>query len=262
MKAGLEEIVARKRRDLAGRMSALPLALLERKLADAAPVRDFAAAIRRPGEVSLIAELKKASPSAGLLRELYDVGTGAQAYEKAGARALSILTEENFFLGDLAHLNDAKKACGLPVLRKDFLFDPYQVYEARARGADAVLLIVALLEPVLLKQLLSLTLRLGMTPLVEAHDPDEVRTAVDAGARVVGVNSRNLKDLSMDPRAFEKMVPLVPKDRIVVAESGIKTADDVKRLKDLGAAAMLVGESFLRQPDLEKAANVLVKAGK
>lgn len=262
MKAGLEEIVARKRRDLAGQMSAVPLALLERKLADALPVRDFAAALRRPGEVALIAELKKASPSAGLLRELYDVGTGAQAYERAGARALSVLTEENYFLGDLAHIGDAKKACALPVLRKDFIFDVYQVYEARARGADAVLLIVAMLERPLLKELHALIARLGMTALVEAHSADEVRAAVDLGARVVGVNSRNLKDLSMTPRAFEEMLPLIPKDRVIVAESGLKTADDVRRVKALGAAAVLVGESFLRQPDLEQAAKILVEAGR
>lgn len=259
---GLEEIVARKRLDLDRRKSAVPLALLEKKLAEAFPIRNFAAALRRPGEVSLIAELKKASPSAGLLREYYHVPTGAAAYEKAGARALSVLTEEHYFLGDLGHLVEAKKASALPVLRKDFIIDPYQVYESRAAGADAVLLIVAMLQEPELKSLLSLVKRLGMTPLVEAHDPSEVDVAVRAGAEVVGINSRNLKDLTMDPRAFEKMAPLVPKDRLVVAESGIKTSEDVKPLKALGVQSILVGESFLKQPDLEAAAKILVEAGR
>lgn len=262
MKPGLDDIVARKRRDLERKKADVTLLMLERKLETALPVRDFRATLRRPGEVSLIAELKKASPSAGIIRELYHVPTGAAAYEKAGARALSILTEENFFLGDVAHLAEAKKATALPVLRKDFIVDAYQVHEARAAGADAVLLIVALLPPAELKALLTAIRRLGMTPLVEAHSPDEVKAAVDAGADVIGINSRNLKDLSMNPGAFEKMVPLIPRDKLIVAESGIKTAGDVKALKALGVHAMLVGESLLKQPDLEAAAKLLVEAGR
>ena len=259
---GLEEIVRRKRLDLERQKAAAPLTVLERRLDGASAVRDFAAAIRRPGEVSLIAELKKASPSAGLLRKEYDVAAGARAYEKAGARALSILTEVNFFLGDLSHLAEAKRATSLPALRKDFISDRYQIVEARVRGADAVLLIVAVLGPKPLKVFVELIKSLGMTPLVEAHDPDEVRAALDSGAEMVGVNSRNLKDLSMDPRAFEKMVPLIPRDRLIVAESGIKTADDVRALKALGVHAVLVGESLLRQPDIEAAAKILVEAGR
>jgi indole-3-glycerol phosphate synthase len=260
-KPGLADIVARKRADLSRRKEGIPLSALEKGLPAALPVRDFAAALRRPGRVSLVAELKKASPSAGLLRERYDVAEGARAYARAGAAALSILTEENYFLGALPHLAEAKGACDLPALRKDFVFDPYQVTEARVHGADAVLLIVALLSPAELKDLIRRVETLGMTALVEVHDPEEVRIALDAGARAVGVNSRNLKDLSMDPAAFEKMLPLLPRDRLTVAESGIKTAEDVARLKALGASAMLVGESLLKQPDLERAAETLARAG-
>jgi indole-3-glycerol phosphate synthase len=262
LKPGLADIVERKRKDLERQKAAVPLALLEKKLATAFPIRNFIGALKRPAEVSLIAELKKASPSAGLIREYYHVPTGAAAYEKAGARALSILTETNYFLGDLGHMIEAKNATSLPVLRKDFIFDPYQAYEARAHGADAVLLIVALLEKPLLKDLLSLIRRLGMTSLVEAHEPVEVETALSMDAPVIGINSRNLKDLSMNPDAFEKMLPMIPKDKLIVAESGIKTGEDVRRLKGLGAHAMLVGESLLKQPDLEQAAKTLLEAGR
>jgi indole-3-glycerol phosphate synthase len=194
VRPGLAEIVARKRKDLEHQMSAVPLAELERRLANALPVRDFAGALRKPGEVSLIAEMKKASPSAGLLRELYHVPTGAEAYAKAGARALSVLTEVHYFLGDVTHIGEAKKACPLPVLRKDFVVDAYQIHEARVAGADAVLLIVAILTPPLLKSLIAAVRRLGMCPLVEAHwrptpwrrpswpwTPERKRSALTAG---------------------------------------------------------------------------------
>lgn len=258
----MDEIVRRKRLDLSIRKNEIPLAELERAVKGAAPIRDFAAAIRRPGEVALIAELKKASPSAGLLRKSYDVREGARAYERGGARALSVLTEENFFLGSLSHLSEAKMASGLPVLRKDFLFDPYQVFEARAHGADAVLLITALLDRAALGEMRNLARRLGLAALVEVHDAAEMETALSFGAEMVGVNSRNLKDLTMNHSAFEEMVPLIPKGRVIVAESGIKTPDDVRRLRALGVHAVLVGESLLKQPDLESAAKVLAEVGR
>lgn len=259
---GLREIIARKRLDLERRKRRVPPAALERGLGKALPVRDFARAVDRPGAVSLIAELKKASPSAGLLRPRYAVAAGARAYARAGAAALSVLTEENFFLGDLRHIALAKRASGLPVLRKDFIFDPYQVYEGRVHGADAVLLIAALLSEKELAGLAALVRRLGMTPLVEVHEASELPAVLAAGKALVGINSRNLKDLSMDPRAFERIVPKVPRGRPVVAESGIKTEEDVRRLRRLGVRAMLVGESFLRQGDLQEAAAALVRAGK
>jgi indole-3-glycerol phosphate synthase len=262
MKPGLKQIVDRKRSDLSKLKRSRPQQVLARGLSRALPVRNFAAALKKSGKISLIAELKKASPSAGLLRIPYDVGYGARCYAQAGVSALSILTEENYFLGDLGHIAEAKKAVSLPVLRKDFIVDPYQVYEARAAGADAVLLIVALLEDAEISDLLALTRRLGMTPLVEIHEAEELNRAVSCGAEMIGVNSRNLKDLSMNPQAFEKLVPMIPAGKIVVAESGIKTPADVKALKRLKVNAMLVGESLLKHADLEAAAKVLVQAGK
>lgn len=257
----LDDILCRKREDLVAAKRARPLAKLRRELSRALPVRDFSAALFHPGEVALIAELKRMSPSAGLLRPRYSVRAMAQAYAAGGARALSILTEEHFFGGRLVHLAQAKRAAGLPVLRKDFLFDPYHLYEARCAGADAVLLIAAHLTRDRLKSLIQLARRLGMTPLVEVHDEVQLRAAAWAGAGVIGVNSRNLSDLSVHPRLFGRLVPLIPRDRLAIAESGIRTPEDVARLKRLRVNAMLVGESLLKQSNLETAARALVRAG-
>ncbi len=262
MGAGLQEIVRRKRQDLVKQKGRVPLAQLKGRLSKAPPTRDFAKAIRKKGRIALIAELKQASPSAGAIRGDYDVAAGAKAYAKGGASALSVLTEENYFLGRLEHLAEAKAAVKLPVLRKDFIIDPYQVVESRVHGADAVLLIVALLKQGELIKMLSMARKMKMTPLVEIHDLNELGRALDAEADVIGINSRNLKDLSMDPLAFRKLVPFVPPGSLVVAESGIRNLDDVKSLKRLKVNAMLVGESLLRQPDLTAAAKILVEAGK
>lgn len=258
---GLDRIVARVRAALPEKQRAVPLSVLEKRAQEKPRPLDFLSAVRQPNRVSVIAELKKASPSGGLLRADYDVAAGAKSYAAAGARALSILTEENYFLGEPDHLEKAKAASGLPVLRKDFVVDPYQIHEARAFGADAVLLIVALLEDKTLRALLSIVKEWGMTPLVEAHDALELRRAVDVGAMLVGINSRNLKDLTMNPGAFEALLPRVPPGVTAVAESGLKTAEDVKKVRALGARAVLVGESLLRQNDLESATRVLVEAG-
>lgn len=244
--------------DLARRKAACPLPRLQALARRAPPVRPFDRALREQG-VSLIAEMKKASPSAGLLRALYDPAGAGRAYERGGAGALSVLTEENFFLGRLSHLTEARRATCLPVLRKDFLVEPYQVHESRAAGADAVLLIVALLRPWELARLLAETRRTGMTPLVEVHDRTELDVALTARADVIGVNSRNLKDLSMNPGVFKELIPRIPKDRIVVAESGVKSGREVRDLNKLGAHAVLVGESLLRQPDLESATRSLIE---
>ncbi len=261
MKAGLARIVQRKQMDLLRLKVKCPLSRLEARIRRVPPARPFLKAIADGGAVALIAELKRFSPSAGRLRAPYDVPLGARAYARGGARALSVLTERHFFGGRLEHIALAKRAVTLPVLRKDFLFDPYQVYESRAAGADAVLLIAALLRPWELKSLAGLALSLGMTPLVEVHDPSELGPALDSGAPAIGVNSRNLSDLSMDPAAFRKIVPKIPRDRAVVAESGIKGPDEIRVLKKLGVNAVLVGESLLRQKDLEAAARQLAEAG-
>jgi indole-3-glycerol phosphate synthase len=234
---------------------------LEKVAEKCSPAANVWRALVQPGSVSLIAELKKASPSAGLLRPEYDVAAGARAYARAGARMLSVLTEEHYFQGQLTDATRAKEASALPVLRKDFIYDAYQVVEARAAEADAVLLIAALLTDAEAKHLLSVVREWGMTPLFEVHEETELQRAIDLGAPVIGVNSRNLRTLEMSPTLFEELLPRVPKDRVSVAESGIRTAADVKKLKDLGAHAMLVGESLLRQGDLEAGARTLVEAG-
>jgi len=258
---GLNEIVRRKKADLDKLKRDRPLEKVEKEAKRASAPRDFKKALQGGG-VSLIAELKKASPSAGLLRPDYAVPRGAREYARAGAAALSVLTEENYFFGRLEDIAEAKEAVPLPVLRKDFVFDDYQIHESRAAGADAVLLIVAILTDEELKSLLALARSLRMAALVEVHAKDELDRAAAAGADIIGVNSRNLKDLSMNRTAFEELLPAVPRTAVRVAESGIKTSEDVAALKRLGCDAMLVGESLLRQPDMGGAAARLVEAGR
>lgn len=256
----LDRIVFETRLDLVYRRKSLSMGDLEKRVRRAPASRAFAAALKKPG-VALIAELKAKSPSAGLIRPRYDVAEGARAYARAGARALSVLTEPRFFGGKLEHLALARKASGLPILRKDFIVDPYQVVEARVHGADAILLIVRLLTDWELATLQKLAWDLKMDVLVETHDVQELDRAKKVGARLIGINSRNLDTLAMDSRAFEKRVPRAPRGAVLVAESGIKTPDDVRRLSVLGVHGMLVGESLLKQKDLETAANILVSAG-
>lgn len=258
----LAEILRRTEADLAVRRVARPLTAVEDAASAAPPARPFAEALVREKGVAVIAELKARSPSAGMLRPDYDVPAGAAAYARAGARALSILTEPHFFGGRPDHLTAARGACELPLLRKDFIVDPYQVAEARAHGADAVLLIVRVLDPAVLDRLMAEVRRWRMEALVEAHTAPEVDRALKAGARLIGINSRDLDTLRMDPGAFARLAAGVPADRILVAESGIKTAADVRALKPLGVRAVLVGESLLKQPDLEQAARLLVDAGR
>ncbi|MBK8574761.1 MAG: indole-3-glycerol phosphate synthase TrpC [Elusimicrobia bacterium] len=257
----LDRIVFETRQDLARKRAKIALVNLERLARRAPTVRPFAEALKKRG-VGLVAELKAKSPSAGLIRPRYDVAAGARAYARAGARALSVLTEPRYFGGKLDHLVLARRASGLPVLRKDFIVDPYQVFEARAHGADAVLLIVRLLTDWELVTLQKLAWDLKMDALVETHTAEELGRAKKAGARLIGINSRNLDTLAMDPQAFEKLVPRAPRGAVLVAESGIKTPDDVRRLSILGVNAMLVGESLLKQKNLETAARVLATAGK
>ncbi len=249
MKPGLSDIVRRKKADLSKQKSRVPLAVLKRKLAKALPVRNFAAALRKGPGLSLIAELKKASPSAGLIRLPYDVAHGAGCYARGGASALSILTEENYFLGRLEHLTEAKKASGLPVLRKDFIIDPYQVYEAAFSEADAVLLIVRILTEEQLVQCMQAADTLGIEPLVEVHTAEELKLALSVGAHVIGINHRDLSTFSIDPKLSEQLVPLIPAGKLIVAESGIQTAEDVKRMKQLGVHALLIGEALMKAPD-------------
>lgn len=258
---GLREIIQRKRMDVAAYRLRVSMAEMEAEARRGGPIRDFKRALRDAGRLALITELKRASPSAGTLRVPYDVAGGAKAYERAGAVALSVITEKNFFRGSLAHIGEAKRASRLPVLRKDFILDAYQVAHARAAGADAVLLIVAALRDWELPSLVREVRRWGMTPLVEAHDAAELDAALASGADVIGVNSRNLKDLTVDTGLFGRLLPKIPQGIIAVAESGLRDEADIRALAKTRADAALVGESLLRQRDLESAARKLVEAG-
>jgi len=245
----LSEIVEETRVEVAERRSRVPLERVERQAAAGPAVRDFRAAIHRP-ELAVIAEIKAKSPSAGsLVTGGYRPSSIAETYERAGAAALSVLTQGSRFGGAPEHLALARRATRLPVLRKDFVVDPYQVYEARAYGADAVLLIVAALDPAELRELQDLVRRLGMTALVEIHTTGELAAAADAGADVIGINHRNLKTMTVDTGLTARLRPRVPAGALLVAESGIREASDARRMRAVGADAVLVGEALLRSDD-------------
>jgi indole-3-glycerol phosphate synthase/phosphoribosylanthranilate isomerase len=258
----LERIVAATRRHLSERMRETPLDEIRARALAAPPSRPFAAALRpvSGGPARLIAEVKRASPSKGLLAERFDPVAQARAYAAGGAAAISVLTEPDFFLGSLDHLRAVRAAVNVPVLRKDFLLDPYQVYEARAAGADAVLLICALLDDAALRDLLALVRSLGMEALVEAHDAKETQRAVAAGASVIGVNSRDLRTFAVDPDVVRRLRPLVPADRLFVAESGIGDVVGAARTRSFGADAILVGEALMRTESPEMLARGLSSA--
>lgn len=256
MSASILERIVRTKRDEV-RAAAPRLAELRARAADAAPPRGFAAALRRPGEVRLLAEIKRRSPSAGEIRPGADPAEVARAYRDGGAAALSVLTDREYFGGDLAFLEAVRASVDLPVLRKDFVVDPVQLWEARAAGADAVLLIVRILDAALLGDLLALAGELGMDALVEAHTADELERARGAGAVLVGVNNRDLDTFTTDLGLAERLAAGVPEAVGYVAESGIRTAADVDRMGAAGVDAVLVGESLMRQPDLRAAAAAL-----
>ncbi|WP_018953738.1 indole-3-glycerol phosphate synthase TrpC [Thioalkalivibrio sulfidiphilus] len=248
----LTKILARKREEIAERSARTSLEDL-RRFVDAAPaVRPFLGAMEakiHAGQAAVIAEIKKASPSKGLLREDFDPEAIAKRYEAGGAACLSVLTDHDFFQGSEAYLEDARAACGLPVLRKDFIIDPYQVYEARVMGADCVLLIVSALEDVQLRDLLALTHELGMNALIEVHDREELERALKLDARLIGINNRNLRSFETRLETTLDLLEMIPPDRLVVTESGIHTRDDVARMRNAGVHAFLVGEAFMRASD-------------
>jgi indole-3-glycerol phosphate synthase len=248
----LSGIVEGVREDLERRKSVCPLVVVETAAANRAPAKDFAAALRREG-VSLIAEVKRASPSRGVIRADADPVEIARTYAASGADAVSVLTEERRFGGSLDCLTqvvDALGPEGPPVMRKDFVVDPYQVYEARAHGADCVLLLAALLGPSQLAELLHLGRALGMSCLVEAHDAAELERVLDSGACIVGINNRDLRTLNVDLATFERLRPLIPADRLVVSESGIWGRKDIERLVECGVDAVLVGEALMSNVDI------------
>jgi indole-3-glycerol phosphate synthase len=246
----LATIVAATRRIVEVRQAREPLSALAER-ASAAPSRAgrFQAALSRPDRVNVIAECKRRSPSKGVLRADYDVVAIATGYADAGAAAISVLTEPTFFDGSLEHLAAVRAAVDVPLLRKDFIVSEYQLLEAKAAGADAILLIVAALRPVELKVLHDHARRHGLDALVEVHDATELAIAIDAGARVVGVNNRDLRTLEVDVHASDELVARMPSDVIAVSESGLRTAEDLRRLRGLGYRAFLVGERFMTRPD-------------
>lgn len=254
----LTEIVTRKRAEVALRRERVPTAALEGRLAVAPAPRDFFGALAAPGPIRLIAEFKRQSPSAGEIRPGATVEDVVRGYAAAGASCLSILTDAIGFGGSLVDLETARIAVPLPVLRKEFVIDRYQVLEARAHGADAVLLIAECLDDCLLRSLYREILDLGMTPLVELHDEENLPRVLDLGATLVGINNRNLKTMTTDLGTVLRLRERVPDDVLLVAESGIKTRADVERLEAAGIAAMLVGESLLKEPDPGRAAAALL----
>ena len=248
----LERILARKHEEVATRCARVPRAVLETRIAQAPPLRGFADALAEKiasSQPAVIAEVKKASPSKGVIRPQFDPAAIARSYEAGGAACLSVLTDVDFFQGDDAYLQQARAACTLPVLRKDFVVDPYQVLEARAIGADCILLIVAALDDGPMAELAALAADLGMDVLVEVHDIDELERALQIPARLLGINNRNLRTFEVSLDTTLALRDAVPRDRILVSESGIGTVGDVVRLRQDGVGAFLVGETFMREDD-------------
>jgi indole-3-glycerol phosphate synthase len=256
----LDEILAGVREDLAHRQAQVSLDALKERAGRIDPALDADARLRQPG-VAVIAEVKRTSPSAGALAPITDPAALAGEYESGGARIISVLTEARRFDGSLEDLVAVRRAVDVPVLRKDFIVTPYQIWEARAHGADLVLLIVAALEQNVLLSLVERTESLGMHALVEVHDEDEARRAVDAGARIVGVNARNLRTLEVDRDTFARVAPILPDSLVKVAESGVRGPHDLLAYAAAGADAVLVGEGLVKHHDPRQAVADLVAAG-
>jgi len=253
----LDRIVEARRAAIAHRKRVLPESVLRMGAAKAEPVRDFGAALTCDA-VNVIAELKKASPSRGVIREDFEPAALAPLLERAGAVALSVLTEEEFFQGSLKDMRVARAASALPVLRKDFIVDPWQVWESRATNADSYLLIAAVLGDASLRELLELGRQLGMEPLVEVHSREEVSRALDAGARIIGVNNRDLRSMEVRLETSLELSDAIPQECIAVSESGMRSASELGRLRAAGFDAFLIGEHLMASPDPAAALRALL----
>lgn len=245
----LEKIVALKKEMVEQRKKVLPLSCLKERIARQRPPLDFASALVGD-HIRLIAEVKQASPSRGVLNPNLNPTKLAKTYAEGGAAAISVLTEENYFKGSIDYLAAIREVVRLPLLRKDFIFDPYQVYESRAYGADALLLIAAILSRPQLEELLSLSHSLGLRCLVEVHKENEVERAVRSKARIIGINNRDLDTFNVDINTTRRLRPLIPKEKIVVSESGVKSRKDIEKLRKWGVNAILVGEALVTAGDV------------
>jgi len=248
----LDEIIAHKKEELAETKRRSPFSDIKAKASDAEPTRSAAGSLSAGGGIQLIAEVKKASPSKGVIREDFDPVDIAKIYARSGASCISVLTEERYFKGKLEYLDQIRKAVGLPLLRKDFIIDEYQIYEARAAGADAVLLIAACLEREQIEDFLGIAGQAGLDVLVEAHTYKELDRALLAGSSLVGINNRDLSTFKVSLRTSLDLLGDIPDDRTVVSESGIETREDVLTLQKAGVDAILVGESLMREKDIGK----------
>jgi indole-3-glycerol phosphate synthase len=259
----LVEICTRKREHVAAMKARRPLAAVVESARSAPPPRGFATSLQRAtsgGRYGLIAEIKKASPSAGLIRADFDPVALARAYERAGASCLSVLTDEPYFQGKDAFLTAARAAVSLPVLRKDFMVDAYQIPESRAIGADCVLLILAVLDDALARDLESQALAYGMEVLIEVHDEAELDRALALRSPLVGINNRNLRTLKTDTATTRRLAARVPKDRIVISESGLRTGEDLAEMRRAGVGCFLIGESLMKARDVEAATRALLQS--
>jgi indole-3-glycerol phosphate synthase len=257
----LDKIVASKRREIEQAKAGRPEGALRDEAGAAPPARDFFSALAKPGPIRLIAEVKKASPSAGVIRDDFDPVDIAMTYERHGASCLSVLTDAPYFQGSLADLQSVRAAVDLPLLRKDFILDEYQLFEARAAGADAVLLIAECLDDCNLRKLHDRAVEMKMAPLVELYDPDNLQRVFDAGATLIGVNNRDLRTFHTDLEHTLRLRDRVPDECVLVAESGIRTRADVQRLQAAGVDAILVGESLMSSTDIGAAVDSLLGQG-
>lgn len=254
----LNTIIAHKQKELEIEQQQMPLAELESKLANLPPTKNFQGAISQPGNINLIAEVKKKSPSKGIIREDFDPIQIAETYTENGAAAISVLTDIQFFDGSLEYLSSIREVVDVPLLRKDFTIDPYHIYQARVAGADAILLIVAVLTPDQLREFMDIAESLSLASLVEVHTETELKIALDVGAEIIGINNRDLRTFHTDLATTFRLRESIPTEKVVVSESGIYSRVDVESLREAGVNAILVGESLMRSPDIGEQVRKLI----